>query len=122
MDSGIDRGWMIVDGHDEFVTQREHPRLALITPQIEADTLRLTTPEGQAVSGIQRNNGRYWAEAPRAVQQWRDWCEAVDQGDAAAQFFSDWLGESVRLVKMADAFKRRVDPRYAKTRRYCRPS
>ena len=106
-----DRGWMIVDGHDEFVTQREHPRLALITPQLEADTLHLSTPEGLAVSisttGI--------VGPTRHVRVWRDWCEAVDQGDTAAQFFSDWLGESVRLVKMADSFERRVDPRYAKT-------
>ncbi len=106
-----DRGWMIVDGHDEFLTQREHPRLALITPQLEADTLRLTTPEGQAVSipttGV--------VGPTRRVRVWRDWCEAVDQGDPAAQLFSDWLGESVRLVKMADAFNRRVDPHYART-------
>ena len=78
-----DRGWMIVDGHDEFVTQREHPRLALITPQLEADALHLSTPEGQAVSvpmtGI--------VGPTRRVRVWRDWCEAVDQGDAAAQFF-----------------------------------
>ena len=105
-----DRDWMIVDGHDEFVTQREHPRLALITPQLEADALHLSTPEGQAVSvpmtGI--------VGPTRRVRVWRDWCEAVDQGDAAAQFFSDRLGESVRLVKMADSFERQVDPRYAK--------
>ncbi len=106
-----DRDWMIVDGHNEFVTQREHPRLALITPQLEADTLRLTTPEGRDVSlpttGV--------VGPTRRVRVWRDWCEAVDQGDIAAQFFSDWLGESVRLVKMADSFERRVDPRYART-------
>ncbi len=106
-----DRGWMIVDGHDEFVTQREHPRLALITPQLEVDTLRLTTPEGQAVSvpttGL--------VGPIRRVRVWRDWCEAVDQGGTAAQFFSDWLGESVRLVKMADSFERRVNSRSAKT-------
>ena len=106
-----DRGWMIVDGHDEFVTQREHPRLALITPQLEADTLHLSTPEGQAVSvpttGV--------VGPTRHVRVWRDWCEAVDQGDTAAQFFSDWLEESVRLIKMADSFERHVDSRYVKT-------
>ena len=37
------------------------------------------------------------------------------KADAAVQFFSDWLEESVRLVKMADSFERRVDPRYART-------
>jgi len=101
-----DRGWMVVDGHDEFLSQREHPRLALITPQIDADTLRLTTPEGQTLavptSGI--------AGPTRHVRIWRDWCEAVDQGDDVAQFFSDWLEEPVRLVKMADDYERQVNP------------
>ena len=106
-----DRGWMLVDGHDEFVTQREHPCLALITPQLDAGMLRLTTPEGHtlavptaAVTG-----------PTRQVRVWRDLYEAVDQGDEAAQFFSDWLGESVRLVKMADDYERQVNPGYTQT-------
>ena len=106
-----DRGWMVVDGHDEFVTQREHPRLALITPQLDADMLRLTTPEGQTVavpsSGV--------AGPTRQIRIWRDWCEAIDQGGSAAQFFSDWLGESVRLVKMAGDYERQVNPGYTQT-------
>ena len=106
-----DRGWMVVDGHNEFVTQREHPRMALITPQLDGDTLSLSTSDGQSVSvptaGV--------AGPTRKVRVWREWCDAVDQGDAPAQFFSDWLDEPVRLVKMADSYKRQVNPSYAKT-------
>ncbi|MCZ6875028.1 MAG: MOSC domain-containing protein [bacterium] len=106
-----DRGWMIVDGHDEFVTQREHPRLALITPQLDAGMLHLTTPEGQTLAVPTAGS----SGPTRHVRVWRDRCEAVDQGNEAAQFFSDWLGESVRLVKMADDYKRQVNPDYTQT-------
>ncbi len=102
---------MRVDGHDEFVTQRQHPRLALITPQLDADRLRLTTSEGHTLAVLTAGS----SGPIRHVRVWRDRCEAVDQGDEAAQFFSDWLGESVRLVKMADDYKRQVNPSYTQT-------
>ena len=102
---------MIVDGHDEFVTQREHPRLVLITPQLDAGMLHLTTPEGQTLAVPTAGS----SGPTRHVRVWRDRCEAVDQGNEAAQFFSDWLGESVRLVKMADDYKRQVNPDYTQT-------
>ncbi len=106
-----DRGWMVVDEHDEFVTQREHPRLALVSPQLDADILRLTTPEGHTLAiptaGV--------TGLTRQVRVWHEMCEAVDQGNEAAQFFSDWLGEAVRLVKMADNCERQVNPSYAQT-------
>ena len=38
---------------------------------------------------------------------------AIDQGDESAQWFSDWLGVSVRLVHVADGFKRKLNPEYA---------
>ena len=39
-----DREWMVVDTQGEFITQRNHPKLALITPRIKADTLELRAP------------------------------------------------------------------------------
>ena len=38
---------------------------------------------------------------------------AIDQGDESAQWFSDWLGVSVRLVHVADGFKRKLNPEYS---------
>jgi len=39
--------------------------------------------------------------------------DAIDQGDEAAAWFTDWLGTSVRVVHIADGFKRRLNPNYA---------
>ncbi len=39
-----DREWMIVDCAGRFVTQREHPRLALVGTAVEAGHLTLNAP------------------------------------------------------------------------------
>ena len=39
-----DREWMVVDEKGNFLTQRDFPRLALVTPRIKADTLELRAP------------------------------------------------------------------------------
>jgi uncharacterized protein YcbX len=38
---------------------------------------------------------------------------AIDQGDESAHWLSDWLCVSVRLVHVADGFKRKLNPEYA---------
>jgi uncharacterized protein YcbX len=52
-------------------------------------------------------------DARREVVVWADTCLAVDQGDEVAGWLSSFLGHACRLVRMADEFVRRVDPRYA---------
>lgn len=39
-----DRRWMITDASGRFYTQREMPRLALLSPSLSADTLQLDAP------------------------------------------------------------------------------
>jgi uncharacterized protein YcbX len=39
--------------------------------------------------------------------------QAIDQGEEAAQWFSDWLATDVRLVRIADGYKRFVNESYA---------
>jgi uncharacterized protein YcbX len=41
--------------------------------------------------------------------------QAIDQGDESAQWFSDWLNFSVRVVRIADGYIRKVNPQYAVT-------
>ena len=40
-----DRRWMVVNPSGEFLSQRTHPRLALIAPEIDGQTLRISAPE-----------------------------------------------------------------------------
>lgn len=104
-----DRGMMVVDADGRFLTQREHPRLALIEPRLRAGGVTVTAPGMPALTVADADEG------PRVrVVVWRDTCRAVDQGEEAAAWFSDYLGVPCRLVRMADDFVRRVDGRYAR--------
>ncbi len=94
-----------VDGH--FLTQREYPKMALIEPTIGEDLCTLRAPGMAALDIPTRTSG-----AARSVVIWRDECQAVDQGEAAAAWLSDYLGTAVRLVHMHETFARPVDPRY----------
>lgn len=104
-----DRRMMVVTEQGEFLTQREHPRLALVTPRLSDGMLELSAPNYDSIRlGIQISG------APWPVDIWKSkGVHAIDQGEEAARWFSDWLGTSVRLVHFADGYKRRVNEEYA---------
>ncbi|MGE5378116.1 MAG: MOSC domain-containing protein, partial [Bacteroidota bacterium] len=104
-----DRRMMVVTPEGGFLTQREYPRLALVTPRLQDGILELSAPGYDSIQlGIQS------AGAPVSVNVWssRD-VQAIDQGQEAAQWFSEWLGVEVRLVHLADGYIRRVNRTYA---------
>jgi uncharacterized protein YcbX len=100
-----DRQWLIVRPNGKFVTQREEPRLALIHTRIEPDTLVLQTQGLDDPVIAMEHDGE-----PRQVQCWKDQCEAIDAGEAAAAWLERLLGQPHRLVRFNPAFKRRTDP------------
>lgn len=104
-----DRRMMVVRPDGGFLTQREHPRLALVTPKLIDSTLELSAPNYDSIQLGIRTTG-----TPISVSIWRSkGVQAIDQGEEAAAWFSDWLGRAVRLVHLADGFKRRVNESYA---------
>ena len=104
-----DRRWMIVDAAGEFVTQRDHPRLALIQPAFDEDALRVDAPGLPTL----RVPLRVASDARRDVRVWNDRCAALDTGDEAAEWFARFLGFDARLAFMPEETVRQVDPRYA---------
>lgn len=104
-----DRRMMVVTPDGGFLTQREHPRLALITPILKEDSLTLSAPNFDSLRiNIQKTG------TPTPVDIWHSKdVAAIDQGDEAATWLSDWLGISVRLVHFADGYMRNVNPEYA---------
>jgi len=104
-----DRRMMVVTPGGRFLTQREHPRLALVTPELQGENLTLRAPEIDPVHLPVRKTG-----APWSVEIWKSrGVQAIDQGEQAAEWFSDWLGQQVRLVHLAEGFQRMVNPNYA---------
>jgi uncharacterized protein YcbX len=49
----------------------------------------------------------------RQVTIWRDTCPAIDQGDAVAAWFGQFLGTDCRLVRLPDTYRRQVDQTFA---------
>jgi len=97
----FDRAWMVVDAAGTFVTQRELPRMALVQPQLKHFEMVLRAP-GMLALHIELQK----AEQPCRVKVWSDEVSAYDMGDVAAQWFSDFLGRKVRLVRFDPAQKR----------------
>jgi len=103
-----DRRMMVVDPDGMFLTQREIPKMALVSPAIKDERLTLSAaPKENLVVPLDERGRRY------SVQVWDDVCEAADLGDAAAGWLSEFLGRQVRLVRMTDDFVRKVNPKYA---------
>ncbi len=90
----FDRAWMLVDPQGEFLTQRELPRMALVQPQFKGSELMLRAP-GMLALHLRLDT----VEAPTRVRVWDDIVKAFDMGALAAQWFSDFLGRPLRLVR-----------------------
>ena len=104
-----DRRWMLVDGAGQFVTQRNLARLALLETALEADQLVLSLEDRRLPVPVPA------PEAPRRrVTVWGDTLEALDAGDAAADWLFETLGLPCRLVYMPDDARRQVEPLYAR--------
>ncbi len=103
----LDRTWMVVDERGQFISQREQPRLALVQPQLRQSDIVLRAPGmlslHLALEGV---------DSAMKVWLWEEAIEAWDMGPIAAQWFSDFLGQPVRLVRFDPQFERPSDRRW----------
>lgn len=97
----LDRAWMVVDEQGEFVTQRELPRMALVRPQLKHHEVVLRAP-GMLALHLAIDA----VEEPVKVRVWDDMVPAYDMGNVAAQWFSDFLGKRLRLVRFDPEHRR----------------
>ncbi len=103
-----DRRWLVTNPAGRFLTQREHPAMALIKTQSDAESLTLWL-DGDDITVPKPGAD----ERERLVQVWEDHARARDAGVAAARWLSDKLGRDCRLFYMPDDSVRRVDGLYA---------
>jgi uncharacterized protein YcbX len=103
----FDRAWMVVDAQGQFVTQRALPRMALIQPQLKTFEMVLRAP-GMLALHIALEK----VEQAVQVTVWDDRVAAFDMGDVAAQWFSDFLQQPVRLVRFDPAQRRLSSPKW----------
>jgi uncharacterized protein len=97
----LDRAWMVVDEKGEFLTQRQLPRMALIQPTLTSFDMIVKAP-GMSALKLAIDE----VAEPVTVKVWEDTVKAFDMGDEAAYWFSDFLDQTVRLVRFDPEQKR----------------
>ncbi len=105
-----DRRWMLVDADGRFLTQRTQHRLALLSTRIEREELIIEGP-GRAPLVLPLRGS---AGTQTRVRVWSDQVAALDTGDELADWFSDYLGATARLVYFPEDGSRQVDLGFAR--------
>jgi uncharacterized protein len=91
-----DRMMMLVDDDGVFLSQRKVPEMAALRPSLVDSSL---TIGGESFSIVVDG-----PRVPVVVHTWQG--SGIDQGDAAAEYFSDALGKPVRLVRTPPDLRR----------------
>ncbi|MFI8479284.1 MOSC domain-containing protein [Pseudomonas sp. NPDC078700] len=106
-----DRRWMVVDTQSgRFITQRLLGQMSQIQAfWLGPDQLQLSAPNMADLTVAVPDT----RDNLRGVHIWHDSLRVPDAGDDAAQWLSQFLGRSCRLVHVASERARQIDPVYA---------
>ncbi len=104
-ESGLrgDRLLFVIDENGEGLGQVAHPRMALIQPSLVGTDLSVSAPGQGSLEIPVIDQGEL-----RQTKHWHQEAPAVDQGDEAARWFSEFLGTACRLMGSAEIHKRTV--------------
>jgi uncharacterized protein YcbX len=106
-----DRNWMVTDASGGMITQRTHPRMALIRTAFDGDHLTLSAagmPTLRTPLDVRALNGADRMQA----KVWRDTVDALDTGRETSQWLGDFLGVSAKLARFGPDARRAVDEKW----------
>lgn len=103
-----DRRWMLVDENNQFLTQREFPKLATINVEITEDSLEVSASYRQIHIPFMPEVNEL-----AKVQIWQSKCRAKVYENSINEWFSDILQINCKLVLMSEETKRKVNFFYA---------
>lgn len=106
----FDRRWMAVDEAGRFLSQRDYPRLALVSTMIEANRLRVHAAGMPELSLPMRPESNEILQ----VRVHDDITTGRSAGEEAGKWFSNFLGVRCRVVFMTEEIVRPVSPDYAR--------
>jgi uncharacterized protein YcbX len=107
-----DRRLMLVDVDNHFISQREVPGLATVEPALDGNVVTVRSPRSDALRLEIDPRG-----PACAVSVWgNQGILACDQGDLAAAWFSEAIGERCRLVYFGAQARNRIDPEFSPRR------
>jgi uncharacterized protein YcbX len=106
-----DRRWMLVDETGEFMSQRAHPRMALISTSISESHLTVGAPGMPDLRvPLQQED-----ENLMDVEVWGDANKGAPVGETADHWFREFLRFPCRLVRKPEDDPRPVDSIYAES-------
>lgn len=104
-----DRRWMLVDEQNQFVTQREHPQLALFSVELTNDELKIihrkTTSSVEFPLSLR-------SDTQLNASIWNDEVAVDEVDEEISNWFSRELGFPCRLVKFPEENQRPADKQY----------
>ncbi|KAI3759963.1 hypothetical protein L1987_50350 [Smallanthus sonchifolius] len=117
-----DRHWVVINSKGRGYTQRVEPRLALVQVELPLEAFSHAWVPNDSSYLVVRAPGMAELKVSMAKQCVRsdgisvwEWSgSALDEGDEAAKWFTDFLGKPSRLVRFNEESETRpVDPHYA---------
>lgn len=113
-----DRCFMLVDNNNQFITQRKHPSLALISVIEQensflfraANKSDLVIPKTSSISDVKLIKK---ADKKKIVTIWRDSCSSYSTDKLINLWFCDYLGFKVSLVAYDNLNPRQADPMFS---------
>lgn len=106
-----DRRWMLVDRTGEFMSQRAHPRMALISTRLSGECLVAGAPGMPDLEIPLRQENEDLID----VSVWGDDGRGAPVGTEADGWFTEFLRSPCRLVRKPDDDVRPVDSLYAES-------
>lgn len=97
-----DREWMLVDDNDGFITQRRFPELARVNVGISQTALHINAP-GNGTLRVPLDEAVIDNPYAVHVDFFNKPGTGIYQGPDAQNYFSDFLGKSVRLIRAEKA-------------------
>jgi uncharacterized protein YcbX len=104
-----DRRWMVVDAQGEFMSQREHPKMATVWTDIGEHALTLSAPDMPSVDVPLDPR----PSATLRVRVWKSVCDAIPVSSYADAWLAEYLGMPCRLVYMPESTRRLSNPQHA---------
>jgi uncharacterized protein len=103
-----DRRWMLIDEQQKFITQREHPKMALFKLSMTDDHLMVCLGKDEVKIPVNLSQ-------PNKIQTmvWDDKVEVLPVNSNIDDWFSERLGIKCSLVHFPETHVRKVDQNYA---------
>lgn len=90
-----DRRWMLIDEENQFITQREYPKLSQFYPKIKEDKIEISHHDSTHEFLIDES-----LKEPVFSKVWDDESKVVEVNKATSKWFSEALGFTCKLVKI----------------------